>query len=99
MCRRPAINGQSMKTREMMHELVAHREIMHELVDQNLAYRLGELRAHSNISLTELAGALGVTRETISRYVHGKSHIPTERLGTMARALNCAERDLYMPPG
>ena len=82
-----------------MHELVAQREIMHEPVDQNLAYRLGELHAHSNISLTELAGALGVTRETISRYVHGKSHIPSERLETLARAMHCEQRDLQMPPG
>jgi transcriptional regulator with XRE-family HTH domain len=88
-----------MKPREMMHELVAQREIMHEPVEQNLAYRLRELRAHSNISLTELAGILGVTRETISRYVHGKSHIPSERLETLARALHCEERDLQMPPG
>jgi transcriptional regulator with XRE-family HTH domain len=83
----------------MMHELVAQREIMHEPVDQNLAYRLRELRAHSNISLTELAGTLGVTRETISRYVHGKSHIPSERLETLARAMHCEQRDLQMPPG
>ena len=81
-----------------MHELVARREIMHEPVDQNLACRLTELRAHCNISLTELAGS-GVTRETISRYVHGKSHIPSERLGTIARAMHCEERDLQMPPG
>ena len=99
MCRRPAVNGQSVKPREMIHELVAQREIMHEPVDQNLAYRLRELRAHSNISLTELAGTLGVTKETISRYVHGKSHIPSERLETLARAMHCEERDLQMPPG
>ena len=71
---------------------------MYELVDQKLAYRLRELRAHCNISLTELAGALGVTRETISRYLHGKSHIPSERLGTMARAMHCEERDLQCCP-
>jgi transcriptional regulator with XRE-family HTH domain len=82
-----------------MHELVARREIMYEPVDQKLAYRLRELRAHCNISLTELAGALGVTRETISRYLYGKSHIPSERLGTMARAMHCEERDLQMLPG
>jgi transcriptional regulator with XRE-family HTH domain len=84
-----------MKPRKMTHELVAQREIMHEPVDQNLAYRLRELRAHSNTSLTELAGTLGVTRETISRYVHGRSHFPSERLD----AMHCEERDLQMPPG
>jgi hypothetical protein len=31
--------------------------------------------------------------------VHGKSHIPSERLGTIARAMHCEERDLQMPPG
>ena len=82
-----------------MRDLVVQGKIMHEPVDQNLACRLRELRSHCNISLTELAGALGVTRETISRYVHGKSHIPCERLGTMARAMHCEERDLQMPPG
>ena len=72
---------------------------MHEPADQNLACRLRELRAPCNISLTELAGALGITRETISRYVHGKTHIPSERLRTMARAMHCEERDLRMSPG
>src|SRR5215472_11833801 len=72
---------------------------MHRTVDQNLARRLMELRAHCNISLIELAQALGVTRETISKYMHGKSSVPSERLGTLARAMYCEERDLHMPPG
>jgi transcriptional regulator with XRE-family HTH domain len=72
---------------------------MHGPVDQNLARRLVELRAHCKISPTELSRALSVTRGTISDYLHGKSHIPTEQLGTLARAMHCEERDLHMPPG
>jgi transcriptional regulator with XRE-family HTH domain len=72
---------------------------MHGPVDQKLARRLMELRAHCNISLTELAGAIGVTKGTIWKYVHGKSHVPAERLGQIARALHCEEHNLRMPPG
>jgi transcriptional regulator with XRE-family HTH domain len=58
-----------------------------------------ELRAHCNISLTELARAIGVTKGTIWKYVHGKSHVPAERLETMARPMHFEEHYLYMSPG
>ena len=82
-----------------MHELVARGKSCTNQLIRNLRTGSENCARTSNISLTELAGALGVTRETISRYVHGKSHIPSERLGTMARAMHCEERDLQMPPG
>jgi transcriptional regulator with XRE-family HTH domain len=58
-----------------------------------------ELRAYCNITPRELARAVGVTRGTISDYLHGKSSVPSERLATLARAMHCEERDLRMPPG
>jgi transcriptional regulator with XRE-family HTH domain len=90
MCRRTVINDEiNGKSREMMHEPV----------DQKLAYRLRELRAHCNISLAELARAVGVTKGTAWKYVHGKSHVPAERLETLARVMHCEESDLHTPPG
>jgi len=83
----------------MTHEHQSFRGNMREPVDQKLACRLRELRAHCNISMAELARAIGVTKGTISGYLHGKSNIPSERLGTFARAMHCEERDLHMPPG
>jgi transcriptional regulator with XRE-family HTH domain len=76
-----------------------HQGSMHGTVDQQVARRLAELRAHSNVSLAELARAIGVTKKTVWRYVHGKTHIPAERLEMMARAMHCKESDLSMPPG
>ena len=72
---------------------------MHEPVDQNLACRLRELRAHCNISLAELARAIGVTKGTAWKYMHGKSHVPAERLESLARVMHCEESNLHMPPG
>jgi transcriptional regulator with XRE-family HTH domain len=100
MCRRPAINKQiNEKPRETMRELVAQKMIMHEPVDQKLACRLRELRAHCNISLAELARAIGVTKGTTWKYMHGKSRVPAERLEMLARVMHCEEGNLHMPPG
>jgi transcriptional regulator with XRE-family HTH domain len=67
-------------------------------VDQELAYRLKELRKHANISLAELAAAIGVTKATIWQYEHGQRRVSPLRLEEIARALYCDEHHLRMPP-
>jgi transcriptional regulator with XRE-family HTH domain len=65
--------------------------------DQELACRLKELRKHANISLAELAAAIGFTKATIWRYEHGQRRVL--RLDEIARALYCDEQHLHMPAG
>ena len=67
-------------------------------VDLELACRLKELRKHANISLAELAAAIGVTKATIWQYEHGQRRVSPLRLEEIARALYCDERHLHMPP-
>src|SRR6516164_187675 len=68
-------------------------------VDLELACRLKELRKHANISLAELAAAIGVTKATTWQYEHGQRRVSPLRLEELARALYCEERDLRMPSG
>jgi transcriptional regulator with XRE-family HTH domain len=75
------------------------RATMHNQADLKFAGRLRELRAHCNISLAELARAIGVTKGTAWKYMRGKSSVPTERLEILARAMHCEESDLHTPPG
>lgn len=75
------------------------REVMYATADQQFARRLAELRTHSNVSLAELAHAIGVSKTAIWKYIHGKTLVPAERLERMARAMHCEESDLRMPPG
>jgi len=49
---------------------------MQKLVDQELAFRLKELREHAKISLAGLAAAIGVTKTTIWRY-ETEAHFPS----------------------
>ena len=88
MCRRP-------------HSTInkAPTDGMQTPVDQELARRLKELRKHANISLAELAAAIGVTKAAIWQYEHGQRHVSPLRLEEIARALYCEERHLQMPPG
>ena len=68
-------------------------------INQELARRLKELRKHANISLAELAAAIGVTKAAIWQYEHGQRRVSPLRLEELARALYCEERDLRMPSG
>jgi transcriptional regulator with XRE-family HTH domain len=76
-----------------------HGDGMGLSVDQELARRLKELRKHANISLAELAAAIGVTKATIWQYEQGQRRVSPLRLEEIARALYCEQRHLQMPPG
>ena len=67
-------------------------------VDPRLGERLRQIREHRDISQGQLARAIGVSVGTIQHYEQGRTHITTERLEQLSRALQCEPADLLMPP-
>jgi transcriptional regulator with XRE-family HTH domain len=66
----------------------------------NLARRLVELRKHANMSLDELARALGLkSKTTIWRWEHGLAPIPHQYIKAMADVMRFHVRYFDMPPG
>ena len=47
----------------------------------NTGNLLRERRKKLGLTLEELAGLVGVTRQTLSRYENGLINVPTEKLG------------------
>jgi len=68
-------------------------------IDSQPGKRLLEIRQHRGISQGRIAKVLGVSVGTVQNYEHGRTHITTDRLEQLARALQCEPADLLKPPG
>ena len=60
----------------------------------NTGNLLRERRKKLGLTLEELAGLVGVTRQTLSRYENGLINVPTEKLGRLAEALRTTPNEL-----
>ena len=67
-------------------------------IDSQPGKRLLEIRQHRGISQGRIAKVLGVSVGTVQNYEHGRTHITTDRLEQLARALQCEPADLLKPP-
>ena len=56
---------------------------------------LGYVMARKNVSCTELAARLGVTRQTINNIVNGRRDVTVSRLQNIADALGVSVKDLF----
>lgn len=54
---------------------------------------------HRALDDKQMAGRIGVKRETFNRYRNHQGRINTEVIGAIADALDLEPADLYCPPG
>lgn len=57
--------------------------------------KIKEIRKEKGKTLEEIGNAIGVTRQTISRYESGEINIPYDKLNLIAKALNCSGADFF----
>ena len=56
---------------------------------------LGYVLAKKNMSCSELAARLGVTRQTVNNIVNGRRNITVKKLHVIAKALDVRVKDLF----
>lgn len=59
---------------------------------------IAEWREHRQLTQDQLAGRVGTTKSSISRWETGERDITVGALGAIAEALNCEVPDLYRDP-
>jgi transcriptional regulator with XRE-family HTH domain len=59
---------------------------------------IAEWRIYCNLSQEQLAGRIGSTKSSISRWETSDRNITLGALGAVAEALNCSVEDLYRDP-